>query len=325
MRLEGRALCSGLAAATSPGRVRLPRRGSEASGLDGARGPSQPGQGPSSLRIGQLCCRLTYALEQRAKHSCQAPPPGGHVIQAPPPAADWALRVAFRPAAWGGRHVGAAAVAPRELAGMEPGAAGAGVGEGPAAPEGEPPPRGAWAEEEEEAPLPEPEPRPKREPREEPPSPAAVSLAMSDHFYQKKEGNEDGIRRQRPKLACGAQNVLTQGDSDFAEEDEMQDCGDSEEDLNWELEDGMENIVATEQKAEPPVKEDWDSELIADQGNPYGAEDIHSASIQEFCLWAPRAQQGDMIYDPSWHHPAPLTPHYSKMVFETGQFDDAED
>uniref|UniRef100_A0A4X2KXS8 Coordinator of PRMT5 and differentiation stimulator n=1 Tax=Vombatus ursinus TaxID=29139 RepID=A0A4X2KXS8_VOMUR len=71
--------------------------------------------------------------------------------------------------------------------------------------------------------------------------------------------------------------------------------------------------------------EDWDNELIADQGNPYGAEDIHHASIQEFCLWAPRAQQGDMIYDPSWHHPAPLTPHYSKMVFETGQFDDAED
>ncbi|XP_078011577.1 coordinator of PRMT5 and differentiation stimulator [Phascolarctos cinereus] len=129
----------------------------------------------------------------------------------------------------------------------------------------------------------------------------------------------------QPSGACGAQNVPTQGESDHPEEDEMQDCEDSEEDLNWELEDGMENSVPAEQKAELPVKEDWDNELIADQGNPYGAEDIHCASIQEFCLWAPRAQQGDMIYDPSWHHPAPLTPHYSKMVFETGQFDDAED
>ncbi|XP_072501096.1 coordinator of PRMT5 and differentiation stimulator [Notamacropus eugenii] len=206
---------------------------------------------------------------------------------------------------------------------MEPLAAGAGGGEGPTAPEGEPPPRGARAGEEEEAPPPEPLPEPER--REEPPSPATVSLAMSDHIYQKKEGDEDGVMRWRPKLACGAQNVLMQGESDHPEDDEMQEYEDSEEDLNWELEDGMESIIPTEQKAEPPVKEDWDNELIADQGNPYGADDIHRASIQEFCLWAPRAQQGDMIYDPSWHHPAPLTPHYSKMVFETGQFDDAED
>ncbi|XP_051848335.1 coordinator of PRMT5 and differentiation stimulator [Antechinus flavipes] len=205
---------------------------------------------------------------------------------------------------------------------MEPRAAGAEGGEGPAAPEGEPPPlRGAWAQEEKEGPR----PRPELESRERPLSPVAVRLAMSDHFYQKKEGDKEEVMRWRPKLVCGAQGMSAREEEDHPEEDDVQDCGDSEEDLNWELEDGMENIVPTEQKAEPPIKEDWDTELIADQGNPYGAEDIHRASIQDFCFWAPRAQQGDMIYDPSWHHPAPLTPHYSKMVFETGQFDDAED
>ncbi|XP_007485633.1 coordinator of PRMT5 and differentiation stimulator isoform X2 [Monodelphis domestica] len=255
----------------------------------------------------------------------QAPPRTGHVTRTLPLASHWPFRVAFRPAAWGGRHVGAAAAAapaPQGLAGMEPRAAGTGGGWRPAASEGESQlPLAARALEEEAPSEPEPEPQP----QEEPPRAAAVNLAMSDHFYQKKEGDEDEVMKWRPKLACGAQNVPILGEVDHPDEDEVQDYGDSEEDLNWELEDRVENSLPPEPRAEPPVKEDWDTELILDQGNPYGAEDIHRASIQDFCLWAPRAQQGDLIYDPSWHHPAPLTPHYSKMVFETGQFDDAED
>ncbi|XP_056675447.1 coordinator of PRMT5 and differentiation stimulator isoform X1 [Monodelphis domestica] len=304
----------------------------------------------------------------------QAPPRTGHVTRTLPLASHWPFRVAFRPAAWGGRHVGAAAAAapaPQGLAGMEPRAAGTGGGWRPAASEGESQlPLAARALEEEAPSEPEPEPQPQEEPpraaavRPEaslspPPTPRPpetearrdrdrrgtatsphgpsgsgasgpelgweVNLAMSDHFYQKKEGDEDEVMKWRPKLACGAQNVPILGEVDHPDEDEVQDYGDSEEDLNWELEDRVENSLPPEPRAEPPVKEDWDTELILDQGNPYGAEDIHRASIQDFCLWAPRAQQGDLIYDPSWHHPAPLTPHYSKMVFETGQFDDAED
>ncbi|CAH6787074.1 Coprs [Phodopus roborovskii] len=71
--------------------------------------------------------------------------------------------------------------------------------------------------------------------------------------------------------------------------------------------------------------EDWDLELKADQGNPYDADDIQGSISQEIKPWVCCAPQGDMMYDPSWHHPPPLIPHYSKMVFETGQFDDAED
>ncbi|XP_023373290.1 coordinator of PRMT5 and differentiation stimulator, partial [Otolemur garnettii] len=55
------------------------------------------------------------------------------------------------------------------------------------------------------------------------------------------------------------------------------------------------------------------------------ADDIQGSISQEVKPWVCCAPQGDMIYDPSWHHPPPLIPHYSKMVFETGQFDDAED
>lgn len=55
------------------------------------------------------------------------------------------------------------------------------------------------------------------------------------------------------------------------------------------------------------------------------ADDIQGSISQEIKPWVCCAPQGDMIYDPSWHHPPPLIPHYSKMVFETGQFDDAED
>ncbi|XP_023386145.1 coordinator of PRMT5 and differentiation stimulator [Pteropus vampyrus] len=58
---------------------------------------------------------------------------------------------------------------------------------------------------------------------------------------------------------------------------------------------------------------------------PADADDIQGCISQEVKPWVCCAPQGDMIYDPSWHHPPPLIPHYSKMVFETGQFDDAED
>lgn len=55
------------------------------------------------------------------------------------------------------------------------------------------------------------------------------------------------------------------------------------------------------------------------------ADDIQGCIFQEVKPWVCCAPQGDMIYDPSWHHPPPLITYYSKMVFETGQFDDAED
>uniref|UniRef100_A0A8C6RLR9 Coordinator of PRMT5 and differentiation stimulator n=1 Tax=Nannospalax galili TaxID=1026970 RepID=A0A8C6RLR9_NANGA len=58
--------------------------------------------------------------------------------------------------------------------------------------------------------------------------------------------------------------------------------------------------------------EDWDLEL--------------KSISQEIKSWVCCAPQGNMMYDPSWHHPPPLISHYSKMIlFETGQFDDAED
>ncbi|KAL1773178.1 coordinator of PRMT5 and differentiation stimulator [Sigmodon hispidus] len=88
----------------------------------------------------------------------------------------------------------------------------------------------------------------------------------------------------------------------------------------WELSEGP----PVEQAADL-LTEDWDLELKADQGNPYDADDIQGSISQDLKPWVCCAPQGDMIYDPSWHHPPPLIPHYSKMVFETGQFDDAED
>ncbi|EPQ15441.1 Cooperator of PRMT5 [Myotis brandtii] len=100
---------------------------------------------------------------------------------------------------------------------------------------------------------------------------------------------------------------------------------DSDGELNtWELPEGVSSRLPREQAADL-FNEDWDLELKADQGNPYDADDIQGCISQEVKPWVCCAPQGDMIYDPSWHHPPPLIPHYSKMVFETGQFDDAED
>uniref|UniRef100_A0AAA9S326 Coordinator of PRMT5 and differentiation stimulator n=1 Tax=Bos taurus TaxID=9913 RepID=A0AAA9S326_BOVIN len=106
----------------------------------------------------------------------------------------------------------------------------------------------------------------------------------------------------------------------FAEDDEDSDG----EPSPWELSEGMSGCLPKEQAGDL-FHEDWDLELKADQGNPYDADDIQGCLSQEVRPWVCCAPQGDMIYDPSWHHPPPLIPHYSKMVFETGQFDDAED
>ncbi|KAJ1071596.1 hypothetical protein K5549_001888 [Capra hircus] len=132
------------------------------------------------------------------------------------------------------------------------------------------------------------------------------------------------------RLANGAQSIPHDSpahgegthceEEGFAEDDEDSDG----EPSPWELSEGMSGCLPKEQAGDL-FHEDWDLELKADQGNPYDADDIQGCLSQEVRPWVCCAPQGDMIYDPSWHHPPPLIPHYSKMVFETGQFDDAED
>ncbi|MBZ3884512.1 Coordinator of PRMT5 and differentiation stimulator [Sciurus carolinensis] len=129
--------------------------------------------------------------------------------------------------------------------------------------------------------------------------------------------------------ASGAQSIPTDipthGEGTHSEEEGFAvEEEESDGDLNtWELSEGT-HCPPKEQTADL-FNEDWDLELKADQGNPYDADDIQGSISQEIKPWVCCAPQGDMIYDPSWHHPPPLIPHYSKMVFETGQFDDAED
>ncbi|XP_011385909.1 coordinator of PRMT5 and differentiation stimulator-like, partial [Pteropus vampyrus] len=131
-------------------------------------------------------------------------------------------------------------------------------------------------------------------------------------------------------LASGAQSIpndsVAGGEGIHSEEEAFAvDDEDSDGELNtWELSEGVSSCPPKEQAADL-FNEDWDLELKADQGNPYDADDIQGCISQEVKPWVCCAPQGDMIYDPSWHHPPPLIPHYSKMVFETGQFDDAED
>ncbi|KAK2507365.1 hypothetical protein MC885_010591 [Smutsia gigantea] len=132
------------------------------------------------------------------------------------------------------------------------------------------------------------------------------------------------------RLARGAQRIPSDspshgGGSHSEEEGFAVDDDDSDGEPNtWGLSEGAPGCPAKEQAADL-FSEDWDLELEADQGNPYDADDIQGCISQEVKPWVSCALQGDMIYDPSWHHPPPLIPHYSKMVFETGQFDDAED
>ncbi|XDA80364.1 hypothetical protein R6Z07F_010340 [Ovis aries] len=155
--------------------------------------------------------------------------------------------------------------------------------------------------------------------REAPPIPGA------DHSNQ-----ERAPENATDRLANGAQSIPHDSpahgegthceEEGFAEDDEDSDG----EPSPWELSEGMPGCLPKEQAGDL-FHEDWDLELKADQGNPYDADDIQGCLSQEVRPWVCCAPQGDMIYDPSWHHPPPLIPHYSKMVFETGQFDDAED
>ncbi|GAB1293012.1 Coordinator of PRMT5 and differentiation stimulator [Apodemus speciosus] len=141
-------------------------------------------------------------------------------------------------------------------------------------------------------------------------------------------GRETEIELAVDRLASGAQSIPTDipahaegpgcEEEGFAVEKEA-----DGESYTWELPGGP-PCPPVEQAADL-FNEDWDLELKADQGNPYDADDIQGSLSQEIKPWVCCAPQGDMIYDPSWHHPPPLIPHYSKMVFETGQFDDAED
>ncbi|XP_040099924.1 coordinator of PRMT5 and differentiation stimulator isoform X1 [Oryx dammah] len=160
--------------------------------------------------------------------------------------------------------------------------------------------------------------------REAPLSPGAA-FAPADHSSQ-----ERAPENATDRLANGAQSIphdsAAHGEGTHCEEEGFaEDDEDSDGDPSpWELSEGMSGCLPKEQAGDL-FHEDWDLELKADQGNPYDADDIQGCLSQEVRPWVCCAPQGDMIYDPSWHHPPPLIPHYSKMVFETGQFDDAED
>ncbi|XP_014717635.1 coordinator of PRMT5 and differentiation stimulator isoform X1 [Equus asinus] len=160
---------------------------------------------------------------------------------------------------------------------------------------------------------------------QEAPRSSGVGLAPGEHSGQGRE-----TEKATDRLASGAQSIPndspTHGEGTHSEEEGFaMDEEDSDGEVNtWELSEGLSGCPPKEQAADL-FNEDWDLELKADQGNPYDADDIQGCLSQEVKPWVCCAAQGDMIYDPSWHHPPPLIPHYSKMVFETGQFDDAED
>nr|XP_004454930.2 coordinator of PRMT5 and differentiation stimulator isoform X1 [Dasypus novemcinctus] len=152
-----------------------------------------------------------------------------------------------------------------------------------------------------------------------------VGFATSDHSHLKESETEKATDR----LASGAQSIPTDipthGEGPSEEHGFPLDDEDSDGESNpWEPPEGASDPVSKAQTADL-FNEDWDLELKTDQENPYDADDIQGSFSQEVKPWVCCAPQGDMIYDPSWHHPPPLIPHYSKMVFETGQFDDAED
>ncbi|XP_057572164.1 coordinator of PRMT5 and differentiation stimulator [Hippopotamus amphibius kiboko] len=152
-----------------------------------------------------------------------------------------------------------------------------------------------------------------------PPSPGAA-FAPAEHCGQERE-----TEKATDRLASGAQSIShdspAHGEGTPCEEEGF---AVDDEDSDGELSEGVSGCPPKERAADL-FNEDWDLELKADQGNPYDADDIQGCLSQEVRPWVCCAPQGDMIYDPSWHHPPPLIPHYSKMVFETGQFDDAED
>ncbi|XP_037002718.2 coordinator of PRMT5 and differentiation stimulator [Artibeus jamaicensis] len=178
--------------------------------------------------------------------------------------------------------------------------------------------------------------------REAPPSPEA-GFGPDDYCSQERETKKATDRLEElgnwifiapeetfyPE-ASGAQSIPNDspaGGEGPPSEEEGFAVGDEDSDGElsaWELSERTPRCLPTERAAEL-LHEDWDSELKADQGNPYDADDIQGCVSQEAKPWVCCAPQGEMLYDPSWHHPPPLIPHYSKMVFETGQFDDAED
>ncbi|XP_041529823.1 coordinator of PRMT5 and differentiation stimulator [Microtus oregoni] len=138
-------------------------------------------------------------------------------------------------------------------------------------------------------------------------------------------GQETETEMAMDRLARGAQSIPTgspaRAEGPGVEEDGFVEEKEADGELYaWEL-----SEAPPMEQAADLFSEDWDLELKADQGNPYDADDIQGSISQEIKPWVCCAPQGDMMYDPSWHHPPPLIPHYSKMVFETGQFDDAED
>ncbi|XP_045381387.1 coordinator of PRMT5 and differentiation stimulator isoform X1 [Lemur catta] len=159
--------------------------------------------------------------------------------------------------------------------------------------------------------------------RETPPIQEA-GFATADHSSQERE-----TEKATDRVASGAQSIPndspTRGEGTHSEEEgfAVDDEGSDGEPNTWELSEGTQ--CPPKEQTGDLFNEDWDLELKADQGNPYDADDIQGSISQEVKPWVCCAPRGDMIYDPSWHHPPPLIPHYSKMVFETGQFDDAED
>ncbi|KAF6298312.1 coordinator of PRMT5 and differentiation stimulator [Rhinolophus ferrumequinum] len=153
---------------------------------------------------------------------------------------------------------------------------------------------------------------------------SGVRFAPDDH-----SGQDSEIEKAPDGLGNEARSVPNDspadGEGTRPEEGGFAVDGDSEGEPNaWELSEGVSGCPPKEQ-ADDLFHEDWDLELKTDQGNPYDADDIQGCISQEVKPRVYCTPQGDMIYDPSWHHPPPLIPHYSKMVFETGQFDDAED
>ncbi|XP_042553117.1 coordinator of PRMT5 and differentiation stimulator [Dipodomys spectabilis] len=148
-----------------------------------------------------------------------------------------------------------------------------------------------------------------------------AGFATDYHCGQKRESETT-----TDQLASGAQSthsdICTHGKGTHCGEEGFAEEADGELKA-WEL--SEETRCPPREQTADLFNEDWDLELKADQGNPYDADDIQGSISQEIKPWVRCAPQGDMVYDPSWHHPPPLIPHYSKMVFETGQFDDAED
>ncbi|XP_069337098.1 coordinator of PRMT5 and differentiation stimulator isoform X2 [Eulemur rufifrons] len=151
-----------------------------------------------------------------------------------------------------------------------------------------------------------------------------AGFATADHSSQERE-----TEKATDRVASGAQSIPndspTRGEGTHSEEEgfAVDDEGSDGEPNTWELSEGTQ--CPPKEQTGDLCNEDWDLELKADQGNPYDADDIQGSICQEVKPWVCCAPRRDMIYDPSWHHPPPLIPHYSKMVFEMGQFDDAED